>query len=71
MQRVENLAQQVEQIGSAAAQPPSMMGLATTVQIDIDMSAGCTNTTSSQEINLYKIVTSAVKYIDEVVTRSV
>ena len=63
MQRVENLAQQVKQIGFPAAQPP-------TVQIDIDMSAGCTNSTSSQEINLYKVF-SAVKYINEVVTRNV
>ena len=64
MQRVENLAQQVEQIGLPAPQPP-------TVQIDIDMSTGCTYSTSSQEINLYKSVSNAVKYIDEVVTRNV
>ena len=47
-QQAENLAQQVEQIGSAAAQTPNMTGLTATVQIDIDMSAGCTNTTTSQ-----------------------
>ena len=63
--RVEKLSQQVEQI-RPAVQTPAMMGLTVPVQIDIDMRTGCTNTTSSEEINIYKFLYNAIEYIDEV-----
>lgn len=39
-------------------------------QISIDITTGCKKTISSQEITLYKHVSNAFKYLDEVTTKN-
>lgn len=72
MQRVKMLSLQAESISQSirsATQTPTMAGLTVPVQIDIDMTTGCKTTIDSQGVNLYKVASSAFKYLDEVATR--